>query len=671
MHLGVLALFALLTAAATWPLARMAWWGTLDYGDTLTVAHGIAWQAHALATDPAHLLDANIMYPFRHTLAFDELNFAPALLGAPLFWLSGNALLDYNAVTLLSFVLSGYGCWLLVRELTGSSWAGLVAGVAFAFSFFRFNNLAHLTILNTQWLPLVLFWLHRLWRRPSWPAALAFAGFFALQVLSSHYLAFYTVGVTVLFLAFYMVAERRVPRPVLGRVLAGVLLAGVVIAPIAAGYLVGQRGGFHRELWDIKRYTATLESYLAVYNGNPLYARLLQPFADPSPWPWERSLFPGVVAPALALAGGWAAWRMRRSVPWAPHALFYGLLTAIAVVLSFGPQLTPTFADEPTVAMPYMLLYALVPGAQTMRVVTRIGVLFTLGLSVLAGFGVAVLLAGAGRTVLRRAAPVVLGALLLLETWNAPLAVASVPSGAGIPPVYRWLAQQPPGTPVVEYPMMHLQRGPRNVAMISLYQYYSTYHWLPTPNGAMTVRPLAWTALTEEMETCFPCPRSLDILWALGVPLAAVHLENLSGAQQQDFAWRSTAGLPAGLYPGEFTPLPDADFGDTKVFRIARAGPHPLAELRGLLRPGATLALGAANADPWRSGAYLDALGYWLRDWPQTGDPDRSFGQVIAPRGGAPADYALLYTGEAPAPYGFTATDARWHNEHVVLYGRR
>ena len=71
--------------------------------------------------------------------------------------------------------------------------------MAFAFSFFRFNNLTHLTILNMQWLPLVLLWLQRLWRRPTWPAALLLRRFFAMQALSSHYMAFYTAGATALF----------------------------------------------------------------------------------------------------------------------------------------------------------------------------------------------------------------------------------------------------------------------------------------------------------------------------------------------------------------------------------------------------------------------------------------------------------------------------------------
>ncbi len=80
----------------------------------------MAWQAHALATDPLGIFDTNILYPFKGTLAFDEISFTEAVLVAPIYWLSGNPVLSHNLLLLASFALSGYGAWLLVRELTGS-----------------------------------------------------------------------------------------------------------------------------------------------------------------------------------------------------------------------------------------------------------------------------------------------------------------------------------------------------------------------------------------------------------------------------------------------------------------------------------------------------------------------------------------------------------------------
>ena len=63
----------------------------------------------------------------------------------------------------------------------------------------------------------------------------------------------------------------------------------------------------------------------------------------------------------------------------------------------------------------------------------------------------------------------------------------------------------------------------------------------------------------------FPCPRSLDALWAMGVQYVVVHLENLSAPQRTDFLWRSTN--PAGKVVDSFTLV--QDFGNDKVYLLA------------------------------------------------------------------------------------------------------
>ena len=435
LHLGVLALFAGLAVVATWPLLPRLWWSTLDYptySDTLISSYLMSWQAQALVTDPAHLLDTNTLYPFTGTVAYDELNFAPALLAAPIFWLTGNTMLAHNALTLATFVLAGYGAWLLGRALTGSGWAGLVVGVGYAFSTYRFNHIAHITLVNGQWLPLVLLCLHRLWalttaphpegtrtRRRILPWAAGFALFFTLQAYSSHYFAFFTAGAVALFAAYYALVTRRLPARFFGALAGGGGLSLALLAPLGwAYYQVQGAADFARPLWDAERYSNTLQSFLAVWAANPLYRALLAPFADPGPWPWERSAFPGLVPLALGVAGGLLGVRGREpgvrgqgsdtaaQDSNTQHATrntqhvsrftfhvsradvgFYLLLTGVAALISLGPTLRVTFDGPPLLPLPYRLLYDWVPGVASMRAVTRIGFLLTMGLSMLMGYG--------------------------------------------------------------------------------------------------------------------------------------------------------------------------------------------------------------------------------------------------------------------------------------------
>ena len=89
-------------------------------------------------------------------------------MAAPIYWLTGNPVLSHNALLLLTFVLSGYGMWLLVRELTGRSSAGFVAGMAFAFSFYRMDHLPHITLLSAEWMPFILLAAYKLYRTGGW-----------------------------------------------------------------------------------------------------------------------------------------------------------------------------------------------------------------------------------------------------------------------------------------------------------------------------------------------------------------------------------------------------------------------------------------------------------------------------------------------------------------------
>src|SRR5215470_11262387 len=115
-----------------------------DDGDPLLNAWALAWVAHQLPRAPAHIFDANIFYPERRTLAYSETVLAPGIVAAPLFWFGLPPIVVYNLVLLSGFVVSGVGMALLVRSLTGSGAAGLLAGVAFAFLPYRFDHLPHL-----------------------------------------------------------------------------------------------------------------------------------------------------------------------------------------------------------------------------------------------------------------------------------------------------------------------------------------------------------------------------------------------------------------------------------------------------------------------------------------------------------------------------------------------
>ena len=79
----------------------------------------LAWDAHALLTQPARLFDANIFYPYPYSLAYSENLLGSALLGLPLQLLLNNPTATYGILNLFSFALCGFGAYLLGRRVSG------------------------------------------------------------------------------------------------------------------------------------------------------------------------------------------------------------------------------------------------------------------------------------------------------------------------------------------------------------------------------------------------------------------------------------------------------------------------------------------------------------------------------------------------------------------------
>src|SRR4051812_1690683 len=162
-------LYSIIAIVFTWPLVlgltRDIPW---DLGDSLLNCWILEWDAHHLlrflsgdVSAMRGFWNANIFYPEPLTLAYSEHLFAQAVQIVPVYALTHNIILCYNLLFLSTFVLSGLGMFLLVRESTGSHRAGLVAGMIYAFAPLRVPQFAHLQVISSQWMPFALYGLRR------------------------------------------------------------------------------------------------------------------------------------------------------------------------------------------------------------------------------------------------------------------------------------------------------------------------------------------------------------------------------------------------------------------------------------------------------------------------------------------------------------------------------
>lgn len=490
---AALALFTALAILNTWPLATSpARLSRNDNADTVLNEWTMAWVAHEGPRHPMVLFDANIFYPERRALAFSESLLLQSAMGAPVLWLGGSPVLAYNLVLIAGFALTGWSMCLVVAAWTRSWFAGVAAGAIVAFNAHTLTRLPHIQAQHAEFLPLALFALDSLLRRPRWRAAMWLAVWTALQGFASVYLLVFTIVALAVGAAVrpgdWTGARFRLAAPKLvGAALAG----GVALAPLLLPYWRLHQSGFARSLDEAAFFAATAGDYLA--GQSRLWARAAH----------TTALFPGAIAlalAALAILRGRAVKDAR-----ARMCLAFGICGA---VLSLGPAVAPG----------YELLYSTVPLVGAVRVSGRFGYLAIVAVAVLAGFGVAAVRrwVSAPRAV-AIAVPLAIVLAVIIEPIAAPISY-TLPEK--LPSIY---GRASGGGIVIELPFPPPDAPYRNAP----YLLNSTLNWRPLVNGYSGFVPPSYVAHYEALKD-FPDAASIAALERIGVTDAFVHLDQLA-----------------------------------------------------------------------------------------------------------------------------------------------
>jgi hypothetical protein len=327
----VLLAFVALTLLLTYPLSVDPGGRVMAISpDTDLFIWTLAWDAHALVTQPLALFDANIYYPQARTLAYSENLIGGAIFSAPVWWITGNAVLAMNVAAFASCVLCGVGAWLLARRIGLSTGSAFVAGVVFAFAPPRFLRLTQLHLTMIQWLPFTLAFLHSYLdtgrRRDLRLAAM----FFSLQALSSGHGAVFTAFAAAALVVYRVVLGERID---IGRRVKDFGLAGVaLLVPavlVTLPYLAVQREmQLRRSLEDASTWAVSAVSFLAspTHVHEFILSRLTNRRINDEAWAF---LFPGYLPLLLSIV---AFLPFRRAV--ASARPFYGSVwTRAALVL--------------------------------------------------------------------------------------------------------------------------------------------------------------------------------------------------------------------------------------------------------------------------------------------------------------------------------------------------
>lgn len=539
------ALYLALTLIMTWPVvAGLTRDVPGDLGDPAFVAGMLTWgSAHWLELLSGDLSAATrfwtapFFYPETLTTALSEHFALHSLLTLPVYAATRNSILCYNLLFLATFTLSGFGMYLLVRELTGRPLAAFVAGLAFAFAPYRIATLPHLQVLSSQWMPFVLFGFHRYFKTATGPVVnrTALAGgalaLWAQHLSSGYYMVFFGPFVAIFVLAematLRLFAHAKVWLHVIGAGAAAVLLT----MPFAWPYLmVRTKYSSTRPVRDMTAFSADLLGWFTASPLLQIWGRL-QTFVKA-----EGYLFPGLTIVLLAAIGLWRGWRVFRSKePASQGARIIAVFSTIAIALSFWLSLGPEvqIRTQPT-AIPaiYQIPYTYLPGYDVARVPARFAMITLLAMAIAAGLALARI--GDRRRWLVGAC----GVLLLAEgaafplprnsTWSsAPTELVPpeprVYPEASAPPVYRFIKTLDNAV------IAHLPFGPPEREI--QYVYYAAMHRRRIVNGYSGAFPPAYVMRLADMQNVVTNPRAATVRM---VSDGVTHLVIHSGAWTGD-----------------------------------------------------------------------------------------------------------------------------------------
>jgi hypothetical protein len=544
--------YAVAVVALSWPLVRSpattlidplklpnaaGVWGRADLDLLVWI---LAWSAHALATEPSSLFQANIFHPAPDTLASSENLLGLAPLASPLFLLTHNSVLTYNVTVLVVVWLTALCTFALVRSWSGSAGAAFVAGAAFALGPQLTGSFVRLHVSAVHFFPLVLLLAWRAVTRPRPLALLALALVTALQLLAGIYVAFELVVLLAAFVPALWWQARRSGRSVVP-LLVALALGAAALAIVAPAYLRVRAAGTLPDLSESVAHVTT---------------------TSPTPqllWSWivAELTLPGLVLAAFGLLVGPAPVHLRLGLV---------LIGAAGLVLSAGTALP--LVPRTTVPSVYEILMRVVPGFAGMRSPSRFLVLPLLSIAVLGGLGVArvigvlgALLGRPGRTIGTVLACAAAIALVVLRAPSLPLALAPVQLNGVAYAAHAWLAKQPERGAVLDLPVMNSSMDGGAVLATGRAMVGSTLHFLPLVNG-YTGHPPATSSLLLTLAQRLPDETAFRELCTLATPRWIVLHEALLSPTELA-AWR-TAGDALGVDRV-------AEFGRDAIYRVDRA----------------------------------------------------------------------------------------------------
>lgn len=429
----------------------------INAADARIVVWAMAWQAHALTTDPSAFFDANVFHPARGMLTGSDTFVTPALLAAPVYLATNNAILGANLLTIATYGLCFLLMYVAVRSMGVGVAGSAVAGIAVALGPFRLPADVHTLQYSSALLVLVLLACLRAdTRRNAFLAGVA--------ILLGLFASFYSAAMVLVIVGVEVIVSAvRGDRAKAGRLMAAAVPGIVLLGLLALPWLA--RSG----------ETSTVPTDLLA--SFEVVGRLFQPYyLNPA----NRIVGVGWAVAVLSLVGLLAPF-VRRETP-SLHWWRFTLILTAGALLAVGPSIQ---IGDIRIPMPYAVLIE--TPVRALRAFPRFIILAHVGLAGLAALGAETTLRACAAKLGERRATAVAAVLVLATLIPRSIGIAQttferMPVGDVSRDFYTRLAEGTPG-PLLEIPAPWSAAAIQRKVLQSQFMIESTRHWRPLLNG--------------------------------------------------------------------------------------------------------------------------------------------------------------------------------------------
>jgi hypothetical protein len=453
----------------------------------------------------------------------------------------------YSFAMFMSFVLSGWGMYLWIRDLTKNNVAGLIAGTIYAYLPFHMSHfiIGHLNLAGIQWFPFYFWGLYDLLRQEKfvWKSVLLASISLFLIGLTSSYYVYMTVLISAVFILGYIIfggytrlKDHEFWKSILIFGFLSSVLVGLAIAPFVN--LDAQSGLASRSVEYVSEYSASPTDYVIPSINQFLWGGWIDNHFSPEIWQ-ESTLYIGIVTFSLAII----AWVKRRQLIHS-KLLYIAIFTAFcAFILSLGIDihwlgkkvvslpliLQPIFhrVEMPEIYLPAYYLFRYLPYFSKMRVMMRFGLFTLISFSLMAGLGTQVLLKSYSQNLKRWIAAGLL-LMVFIDFYPGPLKGFAHFDAR---PVDYWLATQPNIGSVAQFPF--------NQESDQIHVYYTLVNKKTYLGGFYNAnQPEQYTRIQPVMDN-FPSQDSVALLHQLDVAYVVVDSSQYGHYDEVDHAIQS------------------------------------------------------------------------------------------------------------------------------------